>query len=115
MEEQQQPSEESITYITMLSAFQVVLDCQLELKGTIYEHDKKVTQKVREAINMLNLANASNRNKIWKTDEIQAMKLSRSITRISGLIAKSDGVALSVIDSMLQEGIDFSKYKLVEI
>jgi ABC-type xylose transport system substrate-binding protein len=46
---------------------------------------------------------------------MQAMKLSRSITRISGLIAKSDGVALSVIDSMLQEGLDFSKYKLVEI
>lgn len=107
-------TDEVKTYVIMLSAFQVVLDCQLELKGTIYEQDKKITQKVREAINVLNLSNAKNRDRIWAADEIQAMTMTRSISRIAELIAKSDGVGLSVIDNLLQNGMDFSKYKLVE-
>jgi hypothetical protein len=66
-------SPESITYIIMLSAMQVVLNCQLELQGTVYDQGK-AAQKVREAINLMALQNSKNRDLIWKTDDINAAK-----------------------------------------
>ena len=111
----EKPSKESITYITMLSAFQVVLNCQLDLKETIYEQDKKTVQKVREAVNMLNLNNSKNRNKIWKADEKQAADLMYAIEVIGKQIALGDGIALSAITQLTRDGFDLSKCKIVEL
>lgn len=109
-----EPSKESITYIIMLSAMQVVLNCQLELEGTVYDQGK-VTQKVREAVNMLNLKNASNRNKIWKTDEINAANTMMGIQIIGEQIAKSDGKILHLLTNLTRSGIDLSRCVLKEL
>jgi len=109
-----EPSKESITYIIMLSAMQVVLNCQLELEGTLYDQGK-VTQKVREAVNMLNLKNASNRNKIWKTDEINAANTMMGIQIIGEQIAKSDGKILHLLTNLTRSGIDLSRCVLKEL
>ena len=71
METQSKPSPESVTYIIMLAAFQVVLNCQLELEGTVYDQGK-IKQKVREAVNMMNLKNTANHKAIWKVDPEKA-------------------------------------------
>jgi len=110
----EEPSKESITYIIMLSAMQVVLNCQLELEGTVYDQGK-VTQKVREAVNMLNLKNASNRNKIWKTDEINAANTMMGIQIIGEQIAKSDGKILHLLTNLTRSGIDLSRCVLKEL
>jgi hypothetical protein len=109
-----EPSKESITYIIMLSAMQVVLNCQLELEGTLYDQGK-VTQKVREAVNMLNLKNAVNRNKIWKTDEINAANTMMGIQIIGEQIAKSDGKILHLLTNLTRSGIDLSRCVLKEL
>jgi hypothetical protein len=109
-----EPSKESITYIIMLSAMQVVLNCQLELEGTLYDQGK-VTQKVREAVNMLNLKNAANRNTIWKTDEINAANTMMGIQIIGEQIAKSDGKILHLLTNLTRSGIDLSRCVLKEL
>lgn len=110
----EEPSKESITYIIMLSAMQVVLNCQLELEGTLYDQGK-VTQKVREAVNMLNLKNAANRNTIWKTDEINAANTMMGIQIIGEQIAKSDGKILHLLTNLTRSGIDLSRCVLKEL
>ena len=109
-----EPSKESITYIIMLSAMQVVLNCQLELEGTLYDQGK-VTQKVREAVNMLNLKNAANRNTIWKTDEINAANTMMGIQIIGEQIAKSDGKILHLLTNLTRSGVDLSRCVLKEL
>ena len=109
-----EPSKEAITYVVMLSAMQVVLNCQLELQGSIYDQGK-VTQKVREAVNMLNLKNATNRNKIWKTDEVNAANTMMGIQIIGEQIAKSDGKILHLLTNLTREGVDISKCVLKEL
>ena len=110
----EEPSKESITYIIMLSAMQVVLNCQLELKDTVYDQGK-ITQKVREAVNMLNLKNASNRNTIWKTDELNAANTMMGIQIIGEQIAKSDGKILHLLTNLTRSGIDLSRCVLKEL
>lgn len=109
-----EPSPESITYIIMLSAMQVVLNCQLELQGTVYDQGK-TTQKVREAVNMLNLKNAANRNTIWKTDEINAANTMMGIQIIGEQIAKSDGKILHLLTNLTRSGLDLSRCVLKEL
>ena len=110
----EEPSKESITYIIMLSAMQVVLNCQLELKDTVYDQGK-VTQKVREAVNMLNLKNAVNRDTIWKTDELNAANTMMGIQIIGEQIAKSDGKILHLLTNLTRGGVDISKCVLKEL
>ncbi len=107
-------SPESITYIIMLSAMQVVLNCQLELQGTVYDQGK-VAQKVREAINMMSLKNSANRDLIWKTDDINAAKTMKGIEIIGSQIAKGDGLILHLITNLTREGIDLSRCMLKEL
>jgi len=112
--EENSASPEAITYVVMLSAMQVVLNCQLELKGTVYDQGK-ITNKVREAVNMLNLKNSSNRDLIWKTDEINAANTMRGIQIIGEQIAKGDGLVLHLLTNLTRKGIDLSRCVLKEL
>jgi hypothetical protein len=107
-------SPEAITYVVMLSAMQVVLNCQLELKGTAFDQGK-ITNKVREAVNMLNLKNSSNRDLIWKTDDINAANTMKGIQIIGEQIAKGDGMILHVLTNLTRKGIDLSRCVLREL
>lgn len=113
-QENQGVSPEAITYVIMLSAMQVVLNCQLELKGTVYDQGR-ITNKVREAVNMLNLKNSSNRDLIWKTDEINAANTMRGIEIIGEQIAKGNGIVLHLLTNLTRSGIDLSKCVLKEL
>jgi len=112
--ENERPSKESITYTTLLSAFQVILDCSLELKDTIYDQGK-CKEKVREAINALTLQNAKNRNHIWKADERKAADITFAIHQIGKQIAKGDGIALHAITKLTRDGLDFSRLHIKEM
>jgi hypothetical protein len=107
-------SPESITYIIMLSAMQVVLNCQLELQGTVYDQGK-AAQKVREAINLMALQNSKNRDLIWKTDDMNAAKTMKGIEIIGEQIAKGDGLVLHLITNLTREGVDLSRCMLKEL
>jgi hypothetical protein len=107
-------SPESVTYIVMLSAMQVVLNCQLELQGTVYDQGK-AAQKVREAINLMALQNSKNRDLIWKTDDINAAKTMKGIEIIGEQIAKGDGLVLHLITNLTREGVDLSRCMLKEL
>lgn len=111
---EEEVSQEAITYITMLSAMQVVLNCSLELQGTIYDQGK-VKQKVREAINQMTLQNAKNRNKIWKVDEMQAASFMHAIQKIGETIAKDNGMILSLITKLSREDFDLTKCVVTEL
>ena len=108
------PSPEAITYVTMLSAFQVVLNCQLELKGTIYDQGN-VRIKVREAVNALNIQNSKNRNNIWKIDDLRAGSIMRSIQLIGEQIAKANPIALDFITDLTRQGVDFDRCVIKEL
>ena len=74
-------NDDAVTYVILLSAFQVVLNCQLELQGTPYLKGNAL-QKVREAVNILNLHHARSRDKIWKIDPEKAADIMYSIDSI---------------------------------
>jgi hypothetical protein len=107
-------SQEALTYVIMLSAMQVVLNCQLELKGTVYDQGR-VANKVREAVNMMNLKNSSNRDLIWKTDDVNAANTMKGIQIIGEQIAKGDGVVLHLLTNLTRKGIDLSRCVLREL
>jgi hypothetical protein len=107
-------SPEAITYVVMLSAMQVVLNCQLELKGTAFDQGK-ITNKVREAVNMLNLKNSSNRDLIWKTDDVNAANTMKGIQIIGEQVAKGDGMILHLLTNLTRKGIDLSRCVLREL
>ncbi len=120
MTEEELP-QDAITYVTLLSAFQVVLNCQLELKGTNYDQGKSLN-KVREAINLLNLqrvnsgrTNAANRDTIWKNDEKLAADIMYAIEIIGEKIAKDNAKALQLVTMLYRKGIDLDKCKIVEM
>lgn len=108
------PTDDAIKYITMLSAFQVVLNCQLDLEGSIYLSGKSKI-KVREAINMLNLEHSKNHKAIWNLDSQKAATLMLGIEALAEEIAKSNGVILSVIAQLKRSGFDLSRIKIVEL
>jgi hypothetical protein len=110
----EEPSKEAITYIIMLSAMQVVLNCQLELENTVYDQGK-IKQKVREAINAMSLKNNKNRDLIWKTDEINAANSMMGIEIIGEQLAKSDGKVLHLLTNLTRSGIDLSRCVLKEL
>jgi hypothetical protein len=105
---------ETVSYITMLSAMQVVLNCALELEGTIYDQGK-VKIKVREAINLLSKQNSKNRDRIWQSDEKKAADLMYAIQKIGEQIAKGDGIALSLITKLSRDGFDLARCVITEL
>jgi hypothetical protein len=110
----EEPNEDAINYITMLAAFQVVLNCQLELKGTKYDQGKS-TVKTREAVNMLNLVNAKNRDRIWNADPEKAADMMYAIHIIGKQIAEGDGIALNFLTSLTRKGLDLTKCVVKEL
>jgi hypothetical protein len=110
----EKPNEDAINYITMLAAFQVVLNCQLELKGTKYDQGKS-TVKTREAVNMLNLVNAKNRDRIWNADPEKAADMMYAIHIIGKQIAEGDGIALNFLTSLTRKGLDLTKCVVKEL
>ena len=108
------PTDDAIKYITMLTAFQVVLNCQLDLEKSVYLSGKS-KQKVREAINILNLEHSKNHRAIWNIDSQKAASLMMGIEILAEEIAESNGVILSVIAELKRAGFDLSRVKIVEV
>ena len=61
------------------------------------------------------LKNSSNRDLIWKTDEINAANIMRGIEIIGEQIAKGDGVVLHLLTNLTRKGIDLSRCVLKEL
>lgn len=114
MSEEKNISQDLITYVTLLSAMQVVQNCALELEGTMYDQGK-VKIKTREAINAMTQINDKRKRKMWENDSITSGSFMYAIQVIGEQLAKGDGTALANIASLTRQGIDLSKYKLVEI
>lgn len=105
---------ETTTYIILLSAMQVVLNCALELEGTIYDQGK-VKIKVREAINQMVNSNSKNRDRIWVADEKKAADLMYAIQVIGQQVAKGDGIALALITKLSRDGFDLARCVVTEL
>ena len=108
------PTDDAIKYITMLSAFQVVLNCQLDLENSIYLSGKS-KQKVREAVNILNLEHSKNHRAIWKIDSQKAASLMFGLEVLAKEVAESNGVVLSAIAELKRAKFDLSRIKVVEV
>ena len=108
------PSDDAIKYITMLTAFQVVLNCQLELENSVYLSGKS-KQKVREAVNILNLEHSKNHRAIWKIDSQKAASLMFGLEVLAKEVAESNGVVLSAIAELKRAKFDLSRIKVVEV
>lgn len=107
-------TEDALTYITMLTAFQVVLNCQLDLEKSIYLSGKSKI-KVREAINMLNLEHSKNHKAIWNVDSQKAANLMSGLEILVKEVVDSNGSILSVISELKRKGFDLSRIKIVEL
>jgi hypothetical protein len=107
-------SQDLITYVTLLSAMQVVQNCALDLEGTVYQQGK-VKVKIREAINALTQVNDKRKRQMWDNNPDTAPTFMQAIHIIGEQLAKCDGTALANITTLTRQGIDLSKYKLVEI
>ena len=73
--------QELITYITLLSAMQVVQNCALELQGTGYDQGK-VKIKVREAIIAMTNANDKRKRQMWENDSLMSATFMKGIQTI---------------------------------
>ena len=114
MEDNTEISQELITYITLLSAMQVVQNCTLELEGTIYDQGR-VKVKTKEALIAMTQMNDKRKRKMWDNDSYTAATFMQAIHIIGEQLAKGDGTALANITALTRQGVDLSKYKLVEI
>jgi hypothetical protein len=114
MEETEKISQDLITYITLLSAMQVVQNCTLELEGSIYDQGK-VKVKTKEALIAMTHANDKRKRQMWENDSLMSATFMQAIHIIGEQLAKGDGTALANITALTRQGIDLSKYKLVEI
>jgi len=108
------PNDDAVKYITMLTAFQVVLNCQLDLEKSVYLSGKS-KQKVREAINILNLEHSKNHRAIWNVDSQKAASLMLGLEVLAKEISESNGVILSVIAELKRAGFDLKRIKIVEV
>jgi len=107
-------SQDLITYITLLSAMQVVQNCALELEGTSYDQGR-VKIKTKEAIIAMTQVNDKRKRQMWDNDPIMSATFMKAIHVIGEQLAKGDGTALANITALTRQGIDLSKYKLIEI
>ena len=107
-------SQNLITYITLLSAMQVVQNCALELEGTSYDQGR-VKIKTKEAIIAMTQVNDKRKRQMWENDSMMSATFMKAIHVIGEQLAKGDGTALANITALTRQGVDLSKYKLVEI
>jgi hypothetical protein len=107
-------SEDLVTYVTLLSAMQVVQNCALELENTKYNQGN-VKIKVKEAIIAMTHLNDKRKLIMWQNDSLMAATFVKALHVIGENLAKGDGTALANIAALTRQGIDLSKYKLVEI
>jgi hypothetical protein len=114
MNQEEPISQELITYVTLLSAMQVVQNCALELEKTEYLQGK-VKIKVREAIIAMTNANDKRKRQMWTNDSLMSATFMHALHIIGEQLAKGDGTALANIAALTRQGIDLAKYKLVEI
>lgn len=98
----------------MLTAFQVVLNCQLDLEKSVYLSGKSKV-KVREAINMLNLEHSKNHRAIWEIDSQKAASLMMGLEILAKEISESNGVILSIVAELKRAGFDLRRIKIVEL
>jgi hypothetical protein len=108
------PTQDTITYITLLTALQVVQNCQLELKGTD-KFKAKQEESVRKTVALLKSTMSKDKKTIWTVDEITSADLMITIEKIAELIAKNDGIGLHTITYLLNNGVDLNRCKVTEL
>jgi hypothetical protein len=106
--------QETITYITLLTALQVVQNCQLELKDT-NKFKAKDAEAVRKAVALLKSTMSKDKKTIWTIDEITSADLMITIEKIAEAIAKNDGTGLHAITYLLNEGVDLNRCMIKEL
>jgi hypothetical protein len=107
-------SQDLMTYVTLLSAMQVVQNCAFELEGTLYDQGR-VKIKTKEAIIAMTQVNDKRKRQMWDNDSMMSATFMKAIHVIGEQLAKGDGTALANITALTRQGVDLSKYKLVEI
>jgi hypothetical protein len=112
--EKNKPTQETITYITLLTALQVVQNCQLDLKGT-NKSNAKQEESVRKTVALLKSTMSKDKKTIWTTDEMTSADLMITIEKIAELIAKNDGIGLHTIIYLLNNGIDLNRCAIQEL
>jgi hypothetical protein len=91
-----------------------VQNCTLELEGTPYDQGR-VKIKTKEAIIAMTQVNDKRKRQMWENDSIMSATFMKAIDIIGEQLAKGDGTALANITALTRQGVDLSKYKLVEI
>jgi hypothetical protein len=113
-QEKRVPSQDTISYITLLSALQVVQNCQLDLKGT-NKYRAREAEAVRKAVALLKSTMAQDKKNIWTVDEMTSANLMITIEKVAELIAKNDGVGLHTIIYLLDSGVDLNRCVVQEL
>ena len=113
-QEKRLPSQDTISYITLLSALQVVQNCQLDLKGT-NKYRAREAEAVRKAVALLKSTMAQDKKNIWTVDEMTSANLMITIEKVAELIAKNDGVGLHTIIYLLDSGVDLNRCVVQEL
>lgn len=106
--------EDAIKFVAMLTGMQVVLNCQLELKGTPYYQDK-VRKDVHQAVESMKLFFHKQHKKIWKVDETKAADLMMAIHTIAKLIAQDNGIGINAIATLLRKDVDLTRVIIKEM
>lgn len=112
--EKRMPSQDTISYITLLTALQIIQNCQLDLKGT-NKYRAREEEAVRKAAAVLKSTMAKDKNTIWTVDEMTTADLMFTIEKIAELIAKNDGVGLHTIIYLLNSGVDLNRCVIQEL
>ena len=108
------PSQDTISYITLLTALQIIQNCQLDLKGT-NKYRAREEEAVRKAAAVLKSTMAKDKNTIWTVDEMTTADLMFTIEKVAELIAKNDGVGLHTIIYLLNSGVDLNRCVIQEL
>lgn len=112
--EKRMPSQDTISYITLLTALQIIQNCQLDLKGT-NKYRAREEEAVRKAAAVLKSTMAKDKNTIWTVDEMTTADLMFTIEKVAELIAKNDGVGLHTIIYLLNSGVDLNRCVIQEL
>ena len=108
------PSQDTISYITLLTALQIIQNCQLDLKGT-NKYRAREEEAVRKAAAVLKSTMTKDKNTIWTVDEMTTADLMFTIEKVAELIAKNDGVGLHTIIYLLNSGVDLNRCVIHEL
>ena len=112
--EKRMPSQDTISYITLLTALQIIQNCQLDLKGT-NKYRAREEEAVRKAAAVLKSTMTKDKNTIWTVDEMTTADLMFTIEKVAELIAKNDGVGLHTIIYLLNSGVDLNRCVIHEL